>query len=443
MADFGWANNQDWQPPNTLQNYGNALDVQRKQLENQLLRGRIAGGQSVQGAIGPDGTVDVNALMQGIKSNPAAAPAAMDYAQGATELNQKQTGNNSIWDAKIAAQIGPTPKNYETIHNDIGYLVATKQIPPDYAAKVYGQVPRDPNQLKSWQGSRFNAGLSAENRTGTVSGPAVQTPNGVAQTNITRDQLLGIQDGTLMMDPSNPGSVIPKQGANGPTSQAIVAPPYGTPEAQAEGQKTGQQIFANISGLAANSTDRAAALQNLADESQKFVSGPLAQKELQIKRLINQGASWLNIKPQFDTETIAAHEAFIKQATKLAQDQAQLGTGTDQQLGTSLRANPSDALSNEGITKIVGLLRGNEAAIQARAVAAEQWRKQNGDGSGQAFQNFWNSNFSPRAFQYAYMSKKDRAEFQKTASPQDLKNVATALSFAVKNGWITPEQASK
>ena len=187
---------------------------------------------------------------------------------------------------------------------------------------------------------------------------------------------------------------------------------------------------------------RKAMLANLNDDLDKFTSGPGADWQ-------QVGKAWANrnVLPQsmqFDPQSIASQEAFNKQSTQLAQQQfaALGGTGTDQQLSSSFKANPNQALSKLGNQQIIQLLRGNEDALSAKATAWQDWQQRYGANSYGAFQQDFNKSYNPRVYQAMYMSPDQIGAMRKNMSPAEQQQFARDYVALKAKGYITPGATS-
>lgn len=274
---------------------------------------------------------------------------------------------------------------------------------------------------------------------GLTEGPPTRDRTGaVVPTRVTNEQAQGLATGKYKMGPN--GEIIPTAGA--PVGQAIAGAPAGATEAAGVAAAGSAGQANSLEASAGGAPIRRGMLNNLEDDLAKFSTGPLAQATLQGKRLYNQAAGAVGM-PQVDAAGVAAHENFNKQATQLAQQQfsALGGTGTDQQLGSAFKANPNDALSNMGNKQIIQMLKGNEDAIAAKNTAWQDWKKKNGADTYGQFQEDWNQNFSPRAFQWVHMSKSERDDLYKNMKPGEREQLGNALDIAEKRKWISRSQA--
>jgi hypothetical protein len=271
-------------------------------------------------------------------------------------------------------------------------------------------------------------------------GPVVRGAGGApVQTSLPADVAMGIARGNIGYEAGPNGQIILKRPSSGsPVGMPTV--PTGAGEAAAVTAKGGAEMGTAIEKGAAGASTRSGMLNNLEDDLKKFDAGPLAGHSLALKRLYNDAVTRTGVPiPQWDPQSVASQEGFNKQATQLAQQQFQAlgGTGTDQQLGSSVKANPNEFLSPMGNKQIIGLLKGNEDAIRTMNDEWQKWKAKNGSESGGQFMSWFNNNFSPRAFQFARMNKADQTEMLKNMQPNERAALAGALDNAEKRGWIS------
>jgi hypothetical protein len=274
------------------------------------------------------------------------------------------------------------------------------------------------------------SGLTPAEATATVD---ITGPDGTKYT-VTKQQFVNMTGGGG--GASRPGGA--------PGASAMQAPAPGIPGVQT-GARPGQLAAADVLGtqsakqgidlqsLADQVPVRKAALQNMESALQNFTSGPGADWKLFAKSLVNA-----NVAPIFDPQKIASQEEFTKQATQVALQQLQtLGTGTDEKLGSAIKANPSTALSKLGNQQIMQLLKGNEDAIAAKNQAWQEWLTQgNGPESYGKFSTAFNKQFDPRAFQAAYMTPDERKKLVDSMSERDRATFRNNFNLAVQRGWI-------
>lgn len=191
-----------------------------------------------------------------------------------------------------------------------------------------------------------------------------------------------------------------------------------------------------------SSMTRKAMLGNLEDDLSKFTAGGGADWTRIAKNWTNRNLpvpkEWQEPGGMLDPKSVASQEQFNKQAAMLAQQQftAIGGTGTDAKFSSAFTTSPNETLSQLGNKGIIRLLKGNEDAIQAKNKAWNVWRKANGPDTYADFSQDFNDKFDPRAFQFKYLDKKERADYVKGTEPEERERFLHDLAHAHKQGWV-------
>lgn len=224
--------------------------------------------------------------------------------------------------------------------------------------------------------------------------------------------------------PGNTGS-----GAKPPTTVAA-APALGETATAESNVQQAQQLQQR----AAMVPDRKAALANLVNTVDQFATGPASGQIGKLKAL----AAQFGIAPTSINASAAARDEFNKLASQVALQQfgALGGTGSNQQLDTSLHANPNEVMTNMGIKNVVALLQGNEDAIGAQFQAWKKFSAVHGDASYGDFLAGWNRYYDPRVFQAQHMDKASRDAMLRKMSPDERKTYNRDLSVAQQAGWL-------
>lgn len=425
---------------------------------------------------GYGGYATTNKLLGAASNSPAQFGQTLDNARGSValsqqqfELGQKQLGAlNEVLGSVLA---DPSPQNAtarlsDAIHSGI--------IPPDVGARElqkitsYGGDPTQPNQTiqqDAFRHLQLNA-TYADKLSAARMAPPQMVSNGQSLVPIQTSG--GPDAGATVLGSGQPNAPIPLhpspefqqspasiQTPAGTTIQTnmanrnatiaaqgggIVGPAPGTIEAKnVTGQASAEQGV-NLQHAADGAPVRKAMLANLNDDLDKFTSGPGADWQ-------QVGKAWANrnVLPQsmqFDPQSIASQESFNKQATQLAQQQftALGGTGTDQQLSSSFKANPNQALSQLGNRQIIQLLQGNEDALAAKASAWQKWAADPNKGPATygAFQQDFNKNYNPRVYQAMYMTPDQIDAMRKNMSKAQQQQFANDYKALKDKGYITP-----
>lgn len=153
---------------------------------------------------------------------------------------------------------------------------------------------------------------------------------------------------------------------------------------------------------AANIPETMAILQNMEQDQNGFISGPLRDKTRQLQALWN--ALPLPFRHEWNPEGIKDAESFNKFANQYALAQVQaLGGSTNELLSTVLGANPNAHLQTDTNKMMIHQNMGLSDALRAKALA---W--QNADLPASQFRKWemkFNQNFDPRAYQFYHLTK--------------------------------------
>ena len=228
-----------------------------------------------------------------------------------------------------------------------------------------------------------------------------------------------------------------------PQNAGLAGPVPGLAQAQTVDADASAKQFAGITAAATNLPNMKATVSNMEAVLPQITTGPQAAAWNKVKSGVNFGTQLVTGKDAFDPHAIAAQDEFHNNSVKLAQQQFQAlgGTGTDGQLASASGDVPNDSLSNMSNAQLLAMNKGLIDAQQARASAAQAWKEQHGPASYGGFVEDWNKSFSPRAFQYSYLSPADRGTMLHSMSPQEKGQLKTAYDTAVQRGWIAPQGA--
>lgn len=185
------------QPVNALQTYGSLLGLQQQQMQNRLLQGTLQGNQAannaLQGAMGPDGSVDPNAYAHSLMGAASAsnggfnaAPllaqqAATQQAAAQAKLQEIQThmaGLQNMYQRMQAVYADPRQESIIRQIKDAstrGDISATDSasLLTDYAnavAPANGDKAREAELTKQWLIPHFANNLSAQQFLGEALG---------------------------------------------------------------------------------------------------------------------------------------------------------------------------------------------------------------------------------------------------------------------------------
>lgn len=475
-------------PLQTLLQIGSlGSQINQNKLFQQQYESNIAIGKAIKEATDPNtGQVDTARLGSRIAADPKASwnmLPTMTQAQGLktattqAEASQFELASKNLGMMKqtLGALVSDPEVTPAKVIQATGKLINSGVLTPKIAAAQLAQMPTDPAALRNWLTGHLMTTMDAQQRmaqtqTGvTPQGvPVMGTQEQFARGAINSQPLPGQPQRAPVapqmgqrppvapgVRPPMPAGVTAPVGAPAPAMPvpAIPAPPAqppgivmgvpaGTKEAQAITGQAGAQQGIALEKAADAAPARQGMLANLEKNLGSFESGPMAERARTLKAGVNQVGSVIGVKP-FDEKNLAAQESFVKEATMLAQQQFQAlgGTGTDQQLGSAFKSNPNEALSKEGNKNILAMLKGNEAALVAKNDAWQKWKAKNGPDTYAQFSSDFNRSYSPRAFQWVFLTTEDRAKMVKSMNANERKALAGALQDAESRGWIKPDGA--
>lgn len=219
--------------------------------------------------------------------------------------------------------------------------------------------------------------------------------------------------------------------APGQTPQGITS---GMPIGSAETAASNVQQAQSLQGRAAIVPQRRAALSNLANTLDNFKPGPKADLTYGLSALATQ----FGLAPPSAAKGVAAQEEFNKLSAQIALDQwgALGGTGSNEQLASTMKANPHQAMSQMGIKNVVALLQGNEDAIGSQFDAWKKYSAVHGPSSYGDFLQGWNKYYDPRVFQAAHMAAPDVKAMKAKMTPDELKTFTRDQNIAQQAGWL-------
>ena len=284
-------------------------------------------------------------------------------------------------------------------------------------------------------GDNLSLGLSPEGAASRV--PTIDndpnSPNYGQPTTVPLGSVPGATGGNVTPPPSATGGT-PPPASSRPAGTLPTGLPPGVGEARAAMAGVSVQQGAALQHAVDSIPSQRTQLENLSQLLNHFTSGPASD-------IIKRGKSYVNELTGaniFDTGDIAAQDAFVKQATQLAQTQfGQLGgTGTDAKLDSAMHTNPSSMLSNESNREIIAMLQGNLDALQAKGASWQAYMKAHGPQSYGDFQTDFNQHFDPRVFQMSHLPPKNRAAIISDMSATERADFLKNWKYAESQGWV-------
>ncbi|MBO1361918.1 hypothetical protein J2D73_19225 [Acetobacter sacchari] len=205
-----------------------------------------------------------------------------------------------------------------------------------------------------------------------------------------------------MGDGRYPGAQQDFSGAGSAAQPAgyVASPPAGQLEAQQATAKAGAEGANALMQAASQRNDRLAMLGNMAVDLKGFTPGPGWSK----LRSIQAFAS--NWGVPIDSGNIDAAQSFDKWAQNVANAQASALGHSDARLAAAEDAMPNSKMQKGTIELMLHQLSGNEDAINAKA---QKWQESGLPAAQyQAWEQKFNQNFDPRAFQILRMTPSER-----------------------------------
>ncbi|MGO2958769.1 MAG: hypothetical protein ACTIDN_06995 [Acetobacter sp.] len=201
-------------------------------------------------------------------------------------------------------------------------------------------------------------------------------------------------------DFSGPGKSAQGAAAQGGDFSAGPAP--GTIEAQQAAARAGAAGANALLQAASKRNDRLATLDNMETDLSKFSSGVGMDRIRGIQSVFQTfGIPW-------NESGVEAAQSFNKWAQQLANAQAQALGASDARLGAAEHANPNSRLQEGTNRLMIHQLKGNEDAINAKAQA---WQASGLPASKHLqWEQTFNQNFDPRAYQFLRMTPAERVE---------------------------------
>jgi len=386
-------------------------------------------GQAYQGALNPDGTVDLGKVATTLKNDPNAgfvlpeATSNMLAQHGQMISNDtasfdqyaKQSGFVQQWLASRANQPNVTK---EDILNDAVSLARNTNpniLSSGAINSVIGGILSDPGGIKSGLVNTQNRVMGAANAAQRIQGPPTET------------------GAPTQMPLGAAGYGAP----GGMPGQVQTAPPPGFGERQAGAAALDTKLAGGLADAAEGSPSRIGILGNLDNAVDKFTAGPGADWSMVAKAFVNRNVPLPN-GWQFDPKSIASQQEFNKQAMQLAQQQFQSigGTGTDAKFSSAFETSPNETLSTLGNKGIIRLLKGNEDALQAKNTAWLARSSADPNASYRQFSQDFNNHFDPRVFQFKYLAPTERKAYVQQMDPQEQQKFLYNATVARKQGWI-------
>ncbi len=454
---------------------GNVQALQKGQLSNKLLGMNVAQTQAqrtaAQGAVGPDGGFDVDkyeSALAGGGASPEAIASAQQIRQvqlqnqvaklGLTkaqmDVSQQELGNGAQVGQGILANGTKDPA--ALTKEGIAAAIQTNLIQPglvrtpeglQHAQQFIASLTDDPatnaKLVQQWvnQSEDITKAMGAISNVDTGGNivqqrvnPATGEPSITGQINKGRTPS---EKANLVptYDPTTGKTTLKTSGEIiGDAGPAAEHPQSGPALGDAEAASRNVQQAQGLQQRASIVPQRRAALSNLSDSLKDFTPGPKADLTYGLKALATQ----FGLAAPSSAKGVAAQEEFNKLSSQIALDQwgALGGTGTNDQLASTVKANPHEAMSKMGIKNVVALLQGNEDAIGAQFEAWQKFKAVHGAASYDQFQQGWNRYYDPRVFQAEHMAPADVKAMIAGMTSAERKTFTRDQNIAQQAGWL-------
>lgn len=388
-------------------------------LFQQQFNARKAIGQAYQGAIQDDGSIDTQALMQGIKNNPDADFMAGEASAGALSRQGQQidnaqkmfglqAGQNKVLLDGIGSLAAKPVISDEDLRNFAVTAARNSGVPTSTILSVVGNAPKDQAARHEWAQTIQNMAIGSSGISERVTAPP--TPGGA-----------------------------PQQTSKGSINYVPTVSTGLSPAAAATNTRSGE-AYAAASEAAGNYGQRVNPLRQaipILENMKETDIGPISDKWNDIKSTaVNLGAGPL---AGIDPEKIKDYNELKKYFNQYsAQAAATLGPKTNDGLATAVTSNPNvhmDKLSASELSKVaLGVERMRQAGVLEFNSKVDR-----GEADPSNFNKFmvdWGTKQDPRAFVYDLMTKEQQDKLKKNLPPAELKKIRDGMNIADRHGLL-------
>jgi hypothetical protein len=399
-------------------------------------------GNAYQGALQPDGTVDLAKVATTLKNDPNAgfvlpeatsnilAQRGQMIANDTASFDQyaKQSGFVQQWLASRANQPNVTA---EDLNNDAATLSRNtdpKALPSSVINSVMDSIKTDPQGIRSGILNTRNRVMGAASATQPIQGPPTDAGK---PTTVPLGATGYTQPGAA---PAIPGQIVTGQAPG----QAITQEGAATAARQLEDTATTSPLYhSNLENLKQDS----AVLDNL--------GGPTIETERKLNALTQRvGGFGITMSP----DQMRAADSFSKIANQISLQQSQSFAGTDAGRLMTVHANPTMEMSRYGREGVIDMLQGNQ---DAQDTTRNIWfqAKRNGAPSNSYYdfvQTLANeplnaktgAKFDPRVFQFNRMDRDNQQKFLSQVGPAELPQFEANYKEAIARKWVKPLDTS-
>lgn len=442
--------------------------------------GDLEVGKAMQQALKEDGSVDVNMLSGLLKQTPVGAMKAVPTLDAIQKLRQAgfsadQSGLETFQKRMaITHHLFSGLASKEKPNMDDVYDIASKVLDPALEAKKYGiTLPVIMNAIKQFRGKdgkplppedikkkaleiqtqaastmevleQHSPRMEAIDRggniefvpTGSRAAPAAGT---VVPKNLSPSTpVAGEEGGQLVGEQPAPAPAAVRPGGQPAVAPPVIprGPQSSLPPGYSEGATASAKSFADAKTRSATYTTDIFPLKEALTSLKKLGkegTGPMTDEINNFKSFLQSaGATWL---PGLNYDSITDYDKAKKYLVQAAQSRAgNFGSHTDQQLSTTLSANPSTRISNLAgveLTKAAIGLRNMEQAMALEAI-----REGVTDAKFTKWAAQWANKQDPRAYMIEELDKEQLHRLVTSLKPADRVKFNNSMATAIRHGII-------
>lgn len=386
--------------PSKIVGIANALN------QNVLQQQQIRAGQGVErlydGAIRPDGTVDNALLMSRAPTLGVKGPEVVTQLQHQQGQRLQNASAQTLHATTLYGALANLEKpSASDVHNISATIAATMpDVPPAVISNLAKTILRDPDGIKHGAALLQNIAIG---------------PQGLA----TRNEA----------PPSEGGA---KQSAPLGTLNLQGTLPTGLPPGEQTIMEASAKRYEALRGTAASSPQVHADLSNLLHDSK--ILGTIAGPTVEMEKRANALAQRIGIKDgiTLGADKQAAAESFGKIVNQMSSNQQR--QMSDAGLHVSEASNPSLMMSQVGREGVIGMLRGNQDALDRLRIEASKAK------IPAAKYDEWvgefGRNYDVRVFQFNRMDKDQKQKFLDAMSPADAAKFGARYDEYHKKNWL-------
>lgn len=444
---------------NGLGMLSNIQQFQQRKLQKDALRQQLGANEAVsravQGAIQPDGSIDMTALTGAIKDSPYAYNllesgakaqawnnAQLDAKTKQFDLAQKQLG---FWNGQLGAlmQKGANVSTGEVI-KALGSGLQLGMISPAQAQQYAESIPSDPTERAAWVKQHWIGLQSAKDQANVLMPNVQMVDTGGSMNVVPLDPLTGAPKGAVTafqkgLTPEAAAQRItsydPATGQQGTTSLGSTV--GGMPgSAQGGGfmptsAPMGQEKIAGAAADRYNTLIESAGNAPTAINGYKRalealdkggMAGPAANAAIRIPAILQS----LGLQDEGDVvqNTIALQKYLSNAASKAAQSAGYSGSDARVAMFSSGQPDP-EKMTPAALRDAVQYVMALETGVMAKNNAAQEWLTANGGNTAKLpeFERKWSNAFNPDVMELRNLAPEQQQSFIAGLSPAKRKSL--------------------